>query len=370
MTIRKKTFLVLLALTAVLVCTLWAILSHVVARGFNAVEMRDARLNMERVREAFAFQQEDVCARVLDWAHWDDTWVYAQDRNQAYFDSNLKDIAFEGMNLDLVVIADSERKIVSAVGRSRPGDTRTRPIEQTVLEANFAPSSPLLALQKDANAEVRGLVLTPMKPALLVCAIPIAKSDGSGEIRGTLVMGRFFDEERRAQFAKTVRLEVSFAHDYSAGFDKLAKVLAALPAPDSIDVRPESEKLLIGHTRFADIEGKRNVVARVELSRDIHAQAITSMRTLIIVIVLFGVAFAGAMVLLIEKLVIRRLAGMSAKLSSLTAAFDFEGRVDMSGKDEISKLGRSVNGLLAACEQAMFMVSNEDAGAPTKREGE
>ena len=68
-------------------------------------------------------------------------------------------------------------------------------------------------------------------------------------------------------------------------------------------------------------------------------------------------------ILLVERVVIRRVARLSASVTGFTEAFNFEGRVDAGGSDEISKLGTSINGLLAACEQLMFSIS-DGAGSP------
>jgi sensor domain CHASE-containing protein len=359
MTIRKKTILVLALVVVALVCALWAILARQLGAGFAAVEMRDARLNMERVREGFANQQKEVCARVVDWAHWDDTWAYAADRNDDYKTANLDNLAFEGMNLDLLVISDAGGKIISAVRKIRDGSSATGPVDRDVLEANFGPKSPFLASKKDADTVVSGFALTPGKPPLLVCAMPITKSDGTGGIRGTLLFARFFDEDQHDALIRALKLKMDFADEGSPGFAKAAAVLPLLPKPDDIDVRPASEEMLVGHTRFVDVYGRRSIVARVEIPREIHAQAGASMRAVLLSLVGFGALLALIVILLVERLVLQRLAALSSKVAGITEAFNFEGRVDASGSDEISKLGTSINGLLAACEQVMYSISNE-----------
>ncbi|HEX9896358.1 MAG TPA: CHASE4 domain-containing protein [Dehalococcoidales bacterium] len=47
-----------------------------------------------------------------DWAAWDDTYIFAQDRNQDYLDSNTTDQTMINAGLNLIAIMDSSGQTI------------------------------------------------------------------------------------------------------------------------------------------------------------------------------------------------------------------------------------------------------------------
>lgn len=211
------------------------------------------------------------------------------------------------------------------------------PLPRALLAARFAPGSKLLP-RGDADAPVSGVLVGESDRPLLFCAQPILTSEGAGPSRGTLVFGAWLDPAREEALRKLTRLDLRFT-----------------PTRDAADTRlvVESEEVLAGYTTFADAWGGGGLEVRAALPREIHQEAKRAVRTVLLVLAGVGLLFAVTTVLLLEWLVVRRLARMSSDVNGITARFEFERRVDDSGSDEISRMGRSVNGLLAAMEQAM-----------------
>jgi len=356
---------VLASLVTVMLSVLWGVLALLLDAGFDALELREARLNVERVRESFADQMKDVCARTVDWSMWDDTWNFARGKNSGYVESNLANVSFGAMNLSALVITNGEGKVIAAVEQKDPADTHTQPLAQSVLTEHFAPSSALVTRPLRSQQPTSGLVFTAGHPPLVVCSLPITKSDGSGEPAGTLTFGRYFDEGRRVAMQKSLRMPLRFVApgepDHAAtaaGHDPLSPILLAAKGDDVME----------GYTAFADLDGQAHLWAKLSMPRAIKAQAIRSMRAVLWSVGGIGLLFGVAMVVFLERAVLRRLSAISRSVTTITESFQFTERVPPEGSDEIGVLARAINGLLSACEQAMSSLEMEQSasveGAP------
>jgi hypothetical protein len=224
-----------------------------------------------------------------------------------------------------------------------------------LLAARFGPESPLIAFLAINDSKRGILVGEGHRRPLLFCSQPIVKSSGLGPSRGTMVFGAWLTEARQRTLEKLTRLSLSF---------RTSGTPAAPPAaPGSgFPIATESEDVLAGLAEFPDPGGRGALVVQASLPREVHREARRTLGAVMLALAVVGGVLGAATLLLLEILVLRRLAAMSAAVKGITDRFEFEARVDDSGSDEISRLGRSVNGLLAAMEQATSSGDAADGG--------
>lgn len=339
MSIRGKTIAVVLLVMGAAFGLLGVLLAGNVQREFARLELREAGRNMERVTESFEASVAALCTKLSDWAVWDDAYAFVADGNRAFVESNVVETTFTGMKVDLMLFhgADGGLRFGQAFDAERRLEA---PLPAALLAARFGPASPLLP-RGDADAPRHGILQAEGQRPLVFCAQPILTSEGAGPARGTLVFGAWLDAEREEALRKLTRLDLEFTPVRGEG----------AAAPPRLQV--ESDDLLAGYVSFPDPGGGAALRVRAALPREIHAEARRTVRTVLLVLASVGLLFALTTVALLEWLVVRRLAAMSSAVNGITQRFEFERRVDDSGSDEISRMGRSVNGLLAAMEQAM-----------------
>ena len=364
MSIRKKTLVTLVFSLVALVSVLYGVLSVVVTAGFGSVERQDAAVNMQRVREAWNRSIQNLGMKLGDWSSWDDTYAYVVDRNEHYASANLVGGPFESMKIDMMFFFDPQGQPVKLIGWDR-AEHKEAPVPEKLIAAHFGPDSPNVLL-RSPEATREGVVLTHGYPPLLFCSKPILTSSGDGPIRGTMVFACWFDGERQDALQQLTKLSLRF---HSQTDETTSRDIAAVMPDLSMDgayvVQPQSEKIMAGYVGIADVYGKPAMILCADLPRNIHRQAVATLRWILLALIGVGVAFCGIIVLMLENVVLKRLAGFSSAVSGITESFDFSRRLDIPGADEISKLGRSVDGLMAACEQVMYvgMQGTEDAAA-------
>ncbi len=362
MTIRQKTLTTLACTLVALVGVLYGVLSGVIGAGFGAVEQRDARLNMARVQEAWAAPLQNMAEKLSDWAVWDDTYRFVLDRNEAYVQANQTGAPFMGMKIDLMMFIGTDGVPVRTMAWNRADDAETAP-PQGVIDAHFGPGSPNIA-HDSLDSVKNGVVFTDGAQPMLFCSMPILDSNGEGPSHGTLLFGAWFDAERQQKMENLTKLDLAFAVEGERGEPgDFAAAASGLGAAGSIVLREASDRTISGYTRFADVYGKRHLVVRADIPREVHAQATATLRWLLLALVVVSLAFSGVIVTLLERLVLKRVTRLAAGVSHITESFDFSGRVDSSGTDEISGLSHSVNGLIAAVEQVVYASLQSETAA-------
>jgi sensor domain CHASE-containing protein len=349
MGIRAKTFVTLAVLFALSFGALGAVLASRIAGAFAEIEAREARRNLDRVREGVGGAAAAVCAKVSDWAIWDDAHAFMADGNAEFLASNLVEATFTGMGIDLMLFRSGDGTI-RHVQAYTPEEKLAAPVPAALVEGRLGAGSALLA-GATADAPRSGVIAGAGPWPAVYCAMPILTSDGEGPARGTLVFAAWLGPDRQAAIAKATRLDLAFAQGPGpAGPDALA---------------PEDDGILVGSTALADAGGEGALTVTARLPREVHREARRTIFSVFVALAVVGLLFGGAIWALLEVLVLRRVKRMSDELHGLTETFDFGRRVDGSGRDEIGRLGDAVNGLVAAMEQATTAAAPAGKGGPS-----
>ncbi|HEU5100282.1 MAG TPA: CHASE4 domain-containing protein [Roseiflexaceae bacterium] len=365
MNLRTKTFAIISLTIIGLLVALYLAATSVLLSGFARVEEQDTRQNVRRVLDAYAADLEQLNITAGDWATWDDTYAFIADRNQAYIDSNLTDDAFARLKLNLMVFADPSGHMVFGAGFDLQAQQRM-PVPAS-FQTHLVPDD-LLLQHPDLDTGRMGIVLLPEGP-LVVVSRPILMSDGSGPSRGSLIMGRYLDATGLAQLAErthvTLTVQRSDAPQLAPDFQAAQAVL--LGGAPSV-VQAVSEDTVAGYTLLRDLYAQPALVGRVAVPRAIYQQGQFSMHYLIVALVLVGLAFGVMTLLLVERLILARLAQLNLSVKRIGARSDLAARVALRGQDELAQLAQAINGMLDALAQAIAERARTEAEAAAERE--
>lgn len=360
MSVRARTLIPLALVLAATIVALYFVLARAVGGGFALVERDVGDRNVQRLREAFDADVESLCQKANDWASWDDAYAFAIDHNAPFVSANLASTAFDGMLLDFILLLDAKGNRLAVQGYD-PGRETLASVPTALLDTHFAPGSPL-SRHRTEDGRHAGLILTDGLPPAVFCSKPILTSAGKGPIRGSVVFGRFLRERERKRLEQVTRLRVAWLAEQapSAGFDARS-VLPELNAPEARVVRAESETTLFGYTRFVDVQGRHSLVARISMPRDIRRQATATLRYVVVALCALGLVALLAVVVVVERTVLRRIVSLSEGVASIASRCDYTARVPSDGADEIGKLSEQINGFLAAVEQVLYASADADS---------
>ncbi|MBD2104344.1 CHASE4 domain-containing protein [Leptolyngbya sp. FACHB-261] len=349
MTLRKKTLLIIGVTLVSLVLVLYNISANILLSGFNQLEEQNMRMNLERASSAISHNLDELNTSNINWSMWDDSYAFVAEPTEDYIQSNLYDNAFEKLKLNLMLFVRSSGQLVYG----KAFDLQRE--QQTSLPQNlpaYLKRNPPALRHADPNSNRSGIILLP-KDILLVSSRPVLTSEGKGPIRGSLILGQYLNEAKLQALEHTTRLSLTVHRldqsplppDYQAALTSLANTST------STYVQPLSEDQIAGYTLLEDIEGRPALLLRVDTPRAIYQEARISQKALLWTLLGIGLVFGCVALLLLEKLVLARLAQLSASVRSIRSSDDLDRRVLVKGKDELSSLARAINRMLETLAQ-------------------
>ena len=341
MRLRTKALLIVGATLTGLV-----LLSHLAAHslvmaGFDALEAEAVRQNLERARRALSGEVASLYETTRDYSVWDETYRYAKERNPDYLTRQLLAEGQGDLRITMIAILDLEGALLHGRLIDHEGK-RQLPLPSALSEQFVARG---LAFRDPAVREGRSGVLVLPDREWIVAAWPILDNSRTKPARGTMIMGRRLDGTVTRALTETTRLDIEIRRHPVPGLEPELGILGSGPL-----VRPLSEEQIAGHTMVNDITGRPALALTIRMPRTIHERARNTLAYFTISLLVIGVMFGLSMIVLIERVVLSRIARLAASLHALRERGNLASRVDASGRDEVSKLGESINTLLTTVE--------------------
>lgn len=359
MTLRQKTFLIVGVTALCLIVAVYAVVSAILTRGFENLERDWTLLNVQRVREVYELELENLSTKLSDWAIWDDTYRFIKDRNSAYVESNLSPTALSVLKINAMVFVDREGEVVVAVGQDLDSD-REVPVPKSLF-SHLTPGSPLLTHQS-LDATHRGLLLLPEGP-FMFAAHPILTSQGEGPIAGTLLFGRFLDDKQVTRLVSVTHLSINVTPFSPQLPDELQQAANQLTSQPEY-TRPLSETTIAGYAILSDFYGQHALLVKVESPRDIYQQGQRSIRYLVVSLIASGATFLFLSLWLLDFLILSRLGKLSQAVNIITQKKDLSGRIpQLPGNDELERLSDKINVMLEQLEETQHKLHEEQEKA-------
>jgi sensor domain CHASE-containing protein len=347
MNLREKTVIIIGITLAGLVMILYAASQVIIMGSFTELEEYSTCQNVERVQNSLSNELDKMDRICYDWAAWDDTYAFIRDRNTDYIESNLVDSTFVTLNLNLMLFVDSSGSVVfgKAVNLEDEVDME---VPQSLLE-HISVNRGLLD-HDDVQSSITGVILLFEGP-LLVSSRPVLTSDDEGPIRGTLIMGRYFDDAEIEHLEEVTQLSLA-AYIIGDTMPPDCRTAAAALKEDAIFVQAVGQETVAGYSMVEDIYKNPVILLRAAMPRDIYEHGLASMRYFMLSLLAAGLVFGVVIMLLLENQVLSRLTYLSKSVSSISAHDDLAARVLVKGKDELSNLADEINQMIGTIEQS------------------
>jgi adenylate cyclase len=350
MTLRKKTLLIIALTLGILFLFLYVALSQIMLGGFAEVEGQVGRQNVQRVLEAYNREIEALTSTAGDWAPWDDSYAFIQDKNEQYIAENLTDPTFINLRLNMMLFFDKTGQLVYGKAFDLAQEQGLT-VPDSLIE-HFAQNDQLFHHTTTQEA-IAGIILLPESP-LLVASYPIVTSAHEGPIQGSLIMGRYLDEslvellESRTQFPLAI-----YRLDDPQLINRYQAVLEALTPDTPLVTQALNAEQLAGYTLIKDVYGKPALLLEVMMPRPVYTQSRVSLRTLMLSLVVLGLVFILLTLFLLEKLVLARLAQLHTGVREIGTEGDLSRRLTFPGEDELSGLAAAINQMLTDLQSSL-----------------
>jgi PAS domain S-box-containing protein len=349
MSLRTRVLLsIIVAISALIVIT-YLISSFGLSSGMHKLEEDSVKKDATRVSNVLVNNLSNLDATVADWAIWTDTYEFIQAPDQQYIDNNIVDSSFVTLDINFMLFFDINGEMV--YGRGFDLKTLEQMAIPASLESHLKPGN-LLLQNYTLESKVTGILQLPEAP-LLVSSRPILTSQGEGPIEGTLIMGRYLDQELINYLSELADLSVTVnrynANDLPANVKKAA---VSLSAASPVTVLTTDKNSLTGYSLVTDIYGSPALILSMDTPRTGSQLAHSSSLYILIGLITCGIIFIGMSTWSANKWEFGRLSKLGNELKNIGTSKDLSMRVNAAGKDEISTLATTVNNTLEALENS------------------
>jgi PAS domain S-box-containing protein len=322
----------------VLVVGTGIISGHLVMTSYGEHERYVVREATLRTAEVIEEELEHMESTNLDWSNWDDTRLFMMGKAPEYVDENMMNNTFTNLGINTMIFVDLHGKVV--LGKSVD--------LQTGLEVPIAPEfmdklpadGPILS----HGGILKGIISLTRAP-VLITARPILDSNGHGPSVGTLILGKWIDEDMRNYISQVSRTELNIREWSDTSFSE-----NGLPTTEELSagvvVRELGSDRIRGSLSLANIHNNGGIIIDVQMPREILAKGKDTVAFFTMILVALSVVFIIAAWVLLEIFVLRRVGALHQAVSKITMSEDHEIRIPYQGNDELTGLARSINRML------------------------
>ena len=341
MKIRRKTLLVLILTSIILMSVVYAISQKIMLDSISESENKEAQSNAQRFTTNLNIKLQNLNQTGYDWSQWDDTYQFVENNNTAYINSNLIDQSFINLNLNMMLFINQSKQLV--FGKALDLENQAN-ISIHDADVSQVLTNNLLYTNEDSQSE-GGLILFEGTP-MLVISQPILTSASEGPAHGTLIIGTFLDKSESDSLAQAVGLPIKMCALDTSSIPKdfqLANKNLSLKEPVFAQVTNQTN--IAGYILLQDVSGTPILMVRVDSYRTAYLQAENSLNYLLGAFAALGIAIFALTSFLLDKVVLSRVSKLTDDVAKIKPNIDQQ-NVVVKGDDELSNLGNRINGML------------------------
>ncbi len=343
MSIRRKLLLIHIVIFFSLLLTQFVTSRYLTLQQFSQVEVDDVKENTNRGLNAISNEVKSLNEKLYDWSAWDDSYQFMADHNQQFIDANLVEQGLAGLRINFMLFINTDGILVE----SKAVDLKS--MKETVMDDSIkgiVSNNPDLIKFSGVKDNKLGLVKTADQP-LMIAARPIVTSDEQGPIRGTLIMGRYLDDQELAGIQESNLLSLKLVDINSLKDEEFKQANSFLiENPNGVYINPVEENKIAGYTYLRDLNNKPLMIIRTDIVRDVYQHSLVSGYLNVGSIIVIGLIFGVMLLLLVEKTISQRLQKLASYADEMTKHPAETGIIEVGGNDEISKVARSMNTMI------------------------
>ena len=344
MKLKTKVLSLLFAVFALYLAADYAIQKLVVYPSFLALEHDEAVKDLERAREAITRENEHLSTLCYDWAAWDASYKYIEDRNEEYVSENLVLASFTEIKLNLIYFIDVKGEVVW--GEIRDLDTEDI-VELKMFPPNRFPEDHRLLRHESVESHIDGLVMTERGP-MLISSRPILTTESKGPIRGTILLGRFLTQDIVKILKEQTRVDFQIwpiGSETIPSEDRLA--VGSISPTSGPLIQERSDDLLAVYSTYSNINDNPGLLMRANVSRDISVRGAVAMRATVLSVIAAGVITLLILVFAIQRTVIGPISRLTTHATAIGTSSDLTATINLQRKDEIGILANEFDQMLA-----------------------
>lgn len=259
-------------------------------QGFLDMERIQVEQNLDRTLDAVQDDLRGLSGETEDWSTWDDSYQYALGANPQFIAVNRPEESLKRLRIGIMLFLDP-------TGHPLYG----RMLDPSRQEAQDLPPELISALQAQASlwtsseGHAQGILQLP-QGTLLLAVRPIVKTTGQGPPAGTLMMGRFLDQQAARHYGTITHVNLSLREVASPSLaPDQTQALELLGKGSDTLVMPGDDGGITGFGLLRDMWGDPALLIDIRMNRDLLEQGNSTLNNFFLLIV--GISLALGLVL-------------------------------------------------------------------------
>jgi diguanylate cyclase (GGDEF)-like protein len=336
--ITKKIALLNTVLCTTFIGVMLIIVQLVWGKSFLALEQDEIKDNAARVYHAWNEELDFLSSLVGDWAPWDELYKFARNPADTEFvDKNLTDSQMANIKINLAVVTTPDGKILFAKAINLASKTEAEVPKEVLDELSEIIKNHVIEPQDEEF--VKSFIVVKDQPVLFAMQ-RILRSDKQGPSPGVLIFAKYGNEGMLQEISK--RTQVKF-------FFESGSALPMQIAGNGVREQVVKQGEVLDYFSLQDAYGNvRYLVSTTP--RAIVQQGNAQMRFFLVLSVIFGGLFTCVTLWLLNRIILSKIRKIDSFMTSIIANNDYSKRLDLPGKDELSKAAATMNNMLTQIE--------------------
>jgi two-component system NtrC family sensor kinase len=333
MNIRTKVISLAALLFVALILLEIAVQRHILMPSFGELEREDAKVSMKRINYALDMALDGLEVTAADWGNWQDVYHYVQAPNAAFVHTNITPLAMKQLQVNALLIADLEGDIVLASAQ----DLATgAPLDLDFANRKALPMDFPWRTNLAAGKPAKGLLRTS-RGVMMIAAAPVLDGSGGGQPLGLVIMGQLLTPRQVAVLGARAQAALSMLQDSDAvSGERVTETDAATRVDRS----------------FSDIYGRPLMTLRVEVPRRITGRGRNAVTYASAYLIGAAIAVLILLVVVLNRVVLEPLARVTRHAVAIGQGTDLTVRLDLETRDEIGRLSREFDRMVARVEHS------------------
>ncbi|GAA0062448.1 EAL domain-containing protein [Clostridium sp. CTA-1] len=303
-----------------------------IIKKFNNIEIK---YNVSKTEQLLKLINKDIESTYdlnKDYAIWDDTYKFINDKNNNYIETILKESSiFKNFNIDLILFVNKDNDIVFQQYYNKNKKLSKKNINylSSIAISNIKSTHPLKGLTKLDDS------------LLLMTAAPITDTLNSKTPNGAMIFIKFLTKENINKYhGNTTNFEII---DYKNLYNVIYK-------KNDISIVEGNDNLIESYGLIKDIFNNNSFMLKLNITRYIYFAAKENIKFFLFVIFILGIFMSILLIKILNELVLKRIHTIEKTLNYVAKTADLSVRLDTTGNDEITSLNKNFNNMFDMLE--------------------
>jgi len=350
LSIKGKTGLIFLVFFIIYGTLSYGIQRATIYPSFQSLEYEEARKNLFRASEAIYNEIDRIESLCRDWATWDDTCDFLENKTNEHLQTHLQPKTFIINKLNFILFCDTAGNVVWGDCYDLATEERMESLDS--LKTQIKAASSLLSYNPDALSFSAGGVLIAKPFPILVSSHPILKNNSEGSILGYLIMGRFLNQDLIEEFKEQAEFDFDIVPIQGETVPtKFKKIAEQITVEKPHLIQSEEDSFLHAYTTAPDINGQKALLVSSKIPRKVIQAGARAMGYAMISMLIAGVFIFIGLRLILQRVILSPVSNLTKHMILVGKTGDLSSRPSLDRRDEIGVLGKEFERMLGKLKE-------------------